>query len=86
VVENGSRDGSAALVRERFPGVRLLERPDNPGFGTAVNTVATAPRDGDWLAVATADTAVEPGALAPRPDGGERGSSGTPGGRGASRG
>jgi len=31
VVDNASTDGTAALVRERFPGVRLLELPDNIG-------------------------------------------------------
>lgn len=37
VVDNASQDGSAALVRERFPGVRLLALPENAGFGAAAN-------------------------------------------------
>lgn len=37
VVDNASRDGSPELVRERFPGVRLVELPRNLGFGTANN-------------------------------------------------
>lgn len=37
VVDNGSRDGSVDLVRERFPEAQLVSRPDNPGFSTAVN-------------------------------------------------
>lgn len=31
VVDNGSQDGTAAMVRERFPGVRLLALPQNIG-------------------------------------------------------
>lgn len=32
VVDNGSGDGSAAMVRDRWPSVRLVELPDNLGF------------------------------------------------------
>jgi GT2 family glycosyltransferase len=63
VVDNASSDRSADLVRERFPGVRLEARSDNLGFGPAVNLVAERAGDWDWLAIANADTAVEPGAL-----------------------
>lgn len=31
VVDNASQDGTAAMVRERFPGVRLVENPVNVG-------------------------------------------------------
>jgi len=37
VVDNGSGDGSPALVRERFPSVRLVELEENRGFGAANN-------------------------------------------------
>lgn len=37
VVDNGSADGSAALVRERFPWVKLIELEKNTGFSHAVN-------------------------------------------------
>jgi GT2 family glycosyltransferase len=63
VVDNGSRDGSPELVRERFPWVRLEARTDNLGFGPAVNLVAERSIGWDWLAIANADTAPEPGAL-----------------------
>lgn len=36
VVDNGSTDGSVALVRERFPALRLIVNPDNRGFAPAV--------------------------------------------------
>jgi len=62
VVDAGSSDGSAELVREAFGWVRLLERPDNPGYGAAVNAVAER-TDTPWIVAANADTAPEPGAL-----------------------
>jgi GT2 family glycosyltransferase len=37
VVDNASSDGSPQLVRERFPAVRLLELPENRGFGAGNN-------------------------------------------------
>lgn len=37
VVDNASTDGSADMVRERFPQVRLIENKRNLGFGTAHN-------------------------------------------------
>jgi hypothetical protein len=37
VVDNGSRDGSPALVRARFPDVEVIELGANLGFGRAVN-------------------------------------------------
>jgi hypothetical protein len=37
VVDNGSKDGSASMVRENFPSVRLIENLRNRGFGAANN-------------------------------------------------
>jgi GT2 family glycosyltransferase len=37
VVDNGSRDGSVALIRERFPGASVLELGENRGFAAAMN-------------------------------------------------
>ena len=62
VLDNGSSDGSAAMVRERFAWVHLLERADNVGFGPAVNEIARR-ADAEWLAAANADVALAPGAL-----------------------
>ena len=41
VVDSGSRDGGAALARER--GAEVVELPDNPGFGAACNAGSRAP-------------------------------------------
>ncbi len=37
VVDNNSSDDSCAMVRERFPSVRLIENKDNKGFSKANN-------------------------------------------------
>ena len=37
VVDNGSTDGSAQFLRERFPQVKLVALPTNAGFGGGSN-------------------------------------------------
>lgn len=62
VVDNASGDGSAELVGERFPWVRLIASEENLGFGAAVNLVAERTAT-EWLAPANADVRLVPGAL-----------------------
>lgn len=40
VADNGSADGTAQAVRTTFPDVVVIENPDNPGYGAAVNRAA----------------------------------------------
>lgn len=59
--DNGSTDGTADAVRERFPQV-LVETGDNVGFAAGVNTLlarSTAP----WFMTLNSDAWPEPGAL-----------------------
>jgi len=63
VVDNASTDGSAALVTERHPWVRLEAAAENLGFGPAVNRVAERTAT-PLIAAANADVALAPGALA----------------------
>lgn len=62
VVDNGSRDGSCDMVRREFPEVRLLERPDNPGFSTAINLAVSHAR-GDALFLFNPDCVLGDGQL-----------------------
>jgi len=63
VVDNASTDGSPALVRDEYPWAHLVACEENLGFGPAVNLVAQRTQT-PWLAIANADTALLPGALA----------------------
>lgn len=63
VVDNGSTDGSQAMVRAEFGDVRLLEPGANLGYGAAVNLVARETAT-PWLVASNADVVLEPGALA----------------------
>ena len=62
VVDNGSRDGSAQLVRERFPDVKVVELDRNEGFAGGVSRGIEVAK-GEWIAVFNNDTTVEPDAV-----------------------
>jgi len=59
VVDNASGDGTAEMVRERFPAVRVIEMPDNVGFGRAVNAGVRAGH-GEFVVLLNNDVEVEP--------------------------
>ena len=46
IVDDGSEDGTAALIRSRFPGLTVIEHESNRGFGAAINTGFKAARGG----------------------------------------
>lgn len=54
VVDNASGDGSQALVRERFPSVRLVELAENIGFGAA-NNVGMETAEGELFLLLNSD-------------------------------
>jgi GT2 family glycosyltransferase len=58
VVDNGSHDGSAALVRESFPTVKLIANTQNLGFAPAVNQGIEQAR-GEWVATLNNDTVAD---------------------------
>ncbi len=62
VVDNASRDGSAAMVHERFPSVHLIENTENRGFAAA-NNQAFAETRGRYVLMLNPDTVVRTGAL-----------------------
>lgn len=63
VVDSGSADGSADLVRELFPSVQVVELGVNRGFGAAMNAGAGA-TTGDYLLLLNPDTWAAEGAVA----------------------
>lgn len=62
VVDNGSTDGVAEAVKERFPSLRLIETGRNDGFGRSHNLAASQAK-GRYLLVLNPDTVVQPGAI-----------------------
>ena len=78
-VDNGSVDGSAAAVAERFPEVELVRAGVNLGFagGNNVGIRRALDRGAEWVLLVNNDALVEPGlidaltaAAAARPDAG----------------
>lgn len=63
VLDNASEDGSAEMVRGRFPTVALLESGDNLGFARGYNRAAGEAK-GRHLLMLNPDTVVGEGALA----------------------
>lgn len=59
VVDDGSRDGSAAWLRASYPSVRVVELEDNQGFAAAVGAGAAA-ASADQLVLLNNDTRVHP--------------------------
>lgn len=62
VVDNASTDGSVAMVRERYPQVRLIQNQSNLGFAGANNQAIRA-SSGGYVLLLNPDTKVLPGAI-----------------------
>jgi N-acetylglucosaminyl-diphospho-decaprenol L-rhamnosyltransferase len=59
IADNGSSDGSDAMVAERFPEATLLRMGGNLGFGKALNR-SVAERPADHIVLLNNDAAAEP--------------------------
>ena len=62
VVDNDSKDGSAAMVAQKHPWVNLIANDDNLGFAKANNQVLRIAK-GKNILLLNPDTEVKPGAL-----------------------
>lgn len=58
VVDNNSVDGSVAMVKEKFPSVRLIANEENLGFSKA-NNQAIRTSSGEYVLLLNPDTLVE---------------------------
>lgn len=65
-VDNGSSDGTAVAVRERFPEVELIENPENLGFagGNNVGIRRALERGADWVVLLNNDATPAADAIA----------------------
>jgi GT2 family glycosyltransferase len=64
VVDNASQDGTAAFIRERFPGVKVVELTENRGFGGGSNAGFREAAN-DIVVLLNNDMRVESGFLGP---------------------
>ncbi len=64
VIDNASSDGSAAMVRRRYPGARVLENAENVGFARG-NNQALRRASGRYLLLLNPDTVITDRALQP---------------------
>ncbi len=62
VVDNASTDGSARMVREQFPWVRVIENTENVGFARA-NNQGIGQSQGRYVVLLNSDTEVHAGAF-----------------------
>ena len=62
VVDNASRDGSVAMVRQEFPRVTVLEMGWNAGFAAA-NNAGLEQAVGDFVVLLNSDTVLEDASL-----------------------
>lgn len=58
VVDNNSADGSVAMVKEKFPWVKLIESKKNLGFSKG-NNLAMTQAEGEYILLLNPDTLVE---------------------------
>lgn len=63
VVDNASSDGSPEAIRQRFPGVRLIDMGYNSGWGRACNT-GMAAADSEYILLLNNDAFMEPDCVA----------------------
>lgn len=62
VVDNASADATAAFVRERWPGVRVIDADGNVGFAKA-NNIGIRQTSGELVLLLNPDTMVREGAV-----------------------
>jgi hypothetical protein len=62
VVDNASTDGTPDAIKNAYPGVRLVENPENMGFARA-NNIGMDTSRGDYVLLLNPDTIAAPGAV-----------------------
>lgn len=63
VVDNGSTDGTAAMLRDEFPGLEVLRLDPNAGASGGFHAGLLAARQADWVWLLDDDTIARPDTL-----------------------
>lgn len=58
VIDNNSQDDSCAMVKKKFPNVKLIENKENSGFSKG-NNIGVKQAKGEYLCILNPDTVVE---------------------------
>lgn len=58
VVDNRSNDDTVQLIKEKFPEIKIIENPENKGYG-AGNNLGVKRAKGEYIVVLNPDTIVE---------------------------
>ena len=58
VVDNRSNDDTVQLIKEKFPEIKIIESPENKGYG-AGNNLGVKHAKGEYVVVLNPDTIVE---------------------------
>ena len=57
VVDNNSSDDSCAMMKQRFPNIKLIENKENVGFPKG-NNIGVAQAKGEFICILNPDTVV----------------------------
>lgn len=57
VIDNNSQDDSCAMIKQRFPNVKLIENSENSGFPKG-NNIGVAAAKGEYICILNPDTVV----------------------------
>ena len=58
VVDNNSSDDSCAMMKQRFPNIKLIENKENVGFPKG-NNIGVAQAKGEFICILNPDTVVD---------------------------
>ena len=57
VIDNHSSDDSCAMMKQRFPNIKLIENKENSGFPKG-NNIAVSHAQGEYICILNPDTVV----------------------------
>lgn len=58
LVDNGSKDGSLPILKNKYPSLIIVENPENLGFSHAINQ-GIGKSSGEWIGLLNSDATVE---------------------------